>query len=90
MFGNTPLTAGQKGVALALPFLKVCSFGACSYVLWVPSSTWPVVLRWVQHNLLITAQTLAVQLGDSPGPFCSPSLHLLGNKGIPCNPGQSR
>ena len=59
MFGNTPLTAGQKGVALALPFLKVCSFGACSYVLWVPSSTWPVVLRWVQHNLLITAQTLA-------------------------------
>ena len=45
MFDNTPLTAGQKGVVLALPFLKVCSFGACSYVLWVPSSTWPVVLR---------------------------------------------
>ena len=27
VFGNTPLTAGQKWVAQGSPFLKVCSFG---------------------------------------------------------------
>ena len=43
VFDNTPLTAGQKGVALGSPVLKVCSLGACSYVLWAPSSTWPGV-----------------------------------------------
>ena len=67
MFDNTPLTAGQKRVALGSPILKVCSLGACSCVLWALSSAWPGVSMSVQHSLLITAQTLPAQLGDSPG-----------------------
>lgn len=83
MFDNTPLTAGQKRVALGSPILKVCSLGACSCVLWAPSSAWPGVSMSVQHSLLITAQTLPVQLGDSPGLSVLHHYICYGIKGSP-------
>ena len=83
VFDNTPLTAGHMGLALGLPFLKVYSLWACSYVFWVPSSIWPVVLRQVQQNLLITSQTLPVQLGDSPGLSVPHHYICYGIKGSP-------